>query len=386
MEKSMFKPAFNVLLGLIVGSGVLSAQTITNPDISVIPRFHVFSHDEGNGSFEIPDMSIEELEIAIQAYLNPYARADIYLAKHGDHPLEIEEAYASFLRGLPLDLNARIGKFRTEFGRFNMMHPHQWPFITAPLSAQRFLGEEGASDLGIGLSTLLPTGTLYSRLSVEVLRGGFTQTIDPREEHAEEDHEEHAHEHEGVIGFLDTLGRKPAYAFAGRLMSFFPLSDESDMEIGVSALSGVHDPHHDHRFLYTNVDLKYKWKPDAYTSLTLQGEFLLSSRTVTVHDAMDVPMEDDVTSYGAFLFADYQFLKSYTIGARYDWAQSPYSTDDKARGFAVFAGFYPVEETSAFRLEFAQKIHQRPDGDSQTVRSVTLQFLFSLGPHRAHSF
>jgi len=382
----MFKPAFTVLLALTVGSSVLSAQTVTNPDISVIPRFHVFSQDEGNGSFETPDMSIEELEIAIQAYLNPYARADIFLAKHGDHPLEIEEAYASFLRGLPLDLNARVGKFRTEFGKFNMMHPHQWPFVTAPLSAQRFLGEEGANDLGIGLSTLLPTPSFYSRLSVELLRGGFTQTIDPREEHAEEEQEEHAHEHEGVIGFLDTLGRKPAYAFAGRLMSFVPLSDESDMEIGVSALSGVHDPNNDHRFVYTNLDLKFKWKPDAYTSLIVQGELLRSSRTVTAHDEADALVTQNVTTYGAFLFADYQFLKSHSIGARYDWAQSPFSSNDEATGFAVFAGFYPVEETSAFRLEFAQKTHQHPAGESHTVRSVTLQFLFSLGPHKAHPF
>jgi hypothetical protein len=354
------------------------AQSVSNPDISVIPRFHLTSVDDGAGKLGEPNLTLDELEIAIQAYLNPFARADIFLAKPGvnQEPIEVEEAYATFLRGLPLDLNVRIGKFRTEFGKFNMTHPHAWPFISAPLAAERFLGEEGANDLGMGVSAVLPTGTIYSRLSVEIMRGGFTQTIDLRQQVSK-----------GVIGQVDTLGRQPAYAFASRLMSFLPLTDESDVEIGLSALSGVHDPNNDLRFLYTNFDLKYKWKPDAYTSLTVQGEALMSSRSVaTGVDGNGALQTEDVTTYGGFLFADYQFLKSYTIGARYDWAQSPYSADDKATGFALFAGFYPVEETSAFRLEYAQSTVQVPAGDARTLRTVTLQFLFSMGPHKAHPF
>jgi len=125
--------------------------------------------------FSKPRFTLEELEVAIQANLNPYARADVFLAKPGpdsDAPFEIEEAYATVLRGLPLDLNLKVGKYLTEYGKMNGLHPHAWPFLSKPLSLIRFLGEEGINDLGISTSILLPTGgDIYSRLSLDVLRG-----------------------------------------------------------------------------------------------------------------------------------------------------------------------------------------------------------------------
>jgi len=123
------------------------SQSVTNPDISVIPRFKISSDDGSKLSekreFSRPDFNLEELELALQAYLNPFARADIILTKAGldNEPIEVEEAYATILRGLPLDLNLRLGKYKAEFGKLNITHPHAWPFITNPLSIERFLGD-----------------------------------------------------------------------------------------------------------------------------------------------------------------------------------------------------------------------------------------------------
>ncbi len=55
-------------------------------------------------------------------------------------------------------------------------------------------------------------------------------------------------------------------------------------------------------------------------------------------------------SSGTYFYADYQFFKLFSIGARYDWSESPYSKNDKATGVSVFAGYYPVEETLACDL------------------------------------
>lgn len=378
-----------VLLALGGSIRVTHAQTTINPDISVIPRFILRTDDgeklaEGKRVFSQPDFQFEELEIAIQSYLNPFSRADVILTLPGPDieagKLGIEELYATVFRGLPLDLNVRFGKYRADFGKLNMVHPHAWPFVTAPLMQERFLGEEGLNDLGISASLLLPTGDVYSKLTVDLLRGNAVA---------------------GAAGLPDTTGRKPAYANSARLMGFFSLDDFSDLEVGLSAYTGIHDQYNRDRFWYGNVDFKYKYRPDTYTSLVVQGEFLLNTRRAcqdaagtTFRDASGNPEERSITTSGLYVYADYQFLKTFSIGARYDWTQSPYSADDRSRGVAVFFGFYPVEETLGLRLQFANATDQTPGvspaggpvGVDRSVNSIALQAIFSLGPHKAHPF
>jgi hypothetical protein len=367
-----------VLYGLM--SAHSSAQTSINPDISVIPRFLIETNDgeklaQGTRAFSRPDFQFQELEVVLAAYLNPFARADVVMTLPGPDleqgKLGLEELYATVLRGLPLDLNIRLGKYRAEFGKLNMQHPHQWAFVTQPLVQERFLGEEGLNDLGISVSTLLPTGDVYSKLTLDLLRGA---TIGE------------------AVGIEDTTGAKPTYAVSGRLTGFFSLAELSDLETGVSFYTGIHDPYYRDRFSYLNFDLKYKFKPDMYTSLVVQGEFLLSFRKARQDRAMNQfvdlhgnPERRSINTSGLYIFADYQFLKTYSVGARFDWSQSPYNTDDKAQAIALFLGYYPVEETLGLRLQYQNTKTDMP-GVSMSVNSFALQILFSLGPHKAHQF
>jgi hypothetical protein len=367
-----------VLLPLIP-EGV-RAQANVNPDISVIPRFLMTSSDgqklaDGKREFSRPDFQFQELELAISSYLNPFSRADIVLTLPGPDidagKLGVEEMYATVFRGLPFDLNLRVGKYRAEFGKLNQMHPHAWPFISTPLVQQRFLGEEALNDLGISASILLPTGDVYTKLTADLLRGRAIG---------------------GTTGLVDTTGAPPLYANSARLMSFFTLTDNSDLELGLSGYTGIHDPYYHDRFWYANVDFKYKYRPDSYTSLVVQGEALFSTRTAhqdaartLFREADGVNLERTITSNGGYLFADYQFFKTFSLGARYDWAGTPYSDDDRAHGLAVFAGYYPVEETIGVRLEYAHTTTE-PTGTQVDVNTIGLQILFSLGPHKAHPF
>jgi hypothetical protein len=366
-----------VVLFVVAPAGL--AQSL-NPDISVIPRFILQTNDgeklaEGIREFSRPDFAFEELEIAMQAYVNPYAKADVILTLPGPDveagKLGIEEVYATILRGLPLDLNVRFGKYRVDYGKFNMMHPHAWPFVTQPLSQERFFGADGLNDLGVSASVLLPTGDIYSKLTIDLLRGLATGE---------------------ATGIADTTGASPFYATSARLMGFFPLGDVSDLEVGLSGYTGIHDPYNRDRFWYGNLDFKYKYKPDAYTSLVVQGEFLYNTRTAAQDrefnqcvDANGNPERRTVNTSGLYLYADYQFLKLYSAGARFDWTESPYSAADRAQGVALFLGYYPVEETLALRLQYQLTTTEAP-GVSQSVHMIALQVFFSLGPHKAHPF
>jgi hypothetical protein len=369
-----------VLFLWVPGSPPGVAQTTVNPDISVIPRFLLSTDDgerlsEGIRQWSQPEFSFEELEVAVQAYLNPFSRGDVVLTLPGPDveagKLGIEEVYATVLRGLPGDLNVRFGKYRAEFGKLNMMHPHAWPFVTQPLVAERFIGEEGLNDLGISVSGLLPTGDLYTRLTVDLLRGRSLGA---------------------AAGIADTTGTRPSYATCARLSGFFSLNDQSDLETGLSLYTGIHDPYARERFWYWNLDFKYKYRPDSYTALTVQGEYLLSTRRAVQDQDLvpfltgaGVPGEQNVTTSGFYVYADYQFLKIFSAGIRCDWAESPYHSDDRARAVALFAGYYPVEETLGVRLQY-QNTHTESPGGSRSVNLVALQVLFSLGPHKAHPF
>ncbi len=376
----MQRPLSTALAIGFLGIGPLAAQTTVNPDISILPRFLISANDgerlsEGIRRWSQPDFSFQELEMAIQAYLNPYAKGDVVLTLPGPDlkggKLGVEEVYATVLRGLPADLNLRLGKYRAEFGKLNMIHPHAWPFVTQPLVAERFLGEDGLNDLGISLSALLPTGDLYTRLTVDLLRGSSVGD---------------------AAGISDTSGGPLRYATSGRLSSFFSLSDLSDLEAGVSMYTGIHDPTYRERFWYWNLDFKYKYRPDTYTSLTVQGEYLLNSRrairdgTLTSFpSAGGVPEERKIRTSGLYVYADYQFLKIFSVGARFDRAESPYHSDDRAHAVALFCGYYPVEETLGLRLHYQNTLSES-GGLSRSVNLIALQVLFSLGPHKAHPF
>ncbi len=370
------------VLSLFVATDAARAQTSSNPDISVIPRFLIFSDDggkldQGIREFSRPEFEFQELEAVFSGYLNPYARADVVMTLSGPDieaaALGLEEAYLTVLRGLPLDLNVRAGKYRVDYGKINMMHPHQWPFITQPLSQERFFGEEALNDLGISASVLLPTGDVYSKFTVDVLRGLSIPE---------------------AAGLEDTTDASQPYAASGRLMGFFPVGDDADLETGVSAYTGVHDPYTHDNFWYWNFDFKYRFRPSLYTSLVLQGEYLFNTRDAVQGpdlapfvDAAGNPERRSVTSSGLYVYADYQFLKIFSVGSRFDWSQSPYGTDDAVTGVSVFFGYYPVEETIGLRLEYQHKRTDAPGGgDPRAVNFIGLQALFSLGPHKAHPF
>lgn len=364
---------------LLLFSETAIAQTSINPDISIIPRFIIETNDggklPGKREFSQPDFSFQELELVASSYLNPFAKADVVLTLPGPDieagKLGLEELYGTVVRGLPLDVNVRLGKYRVDYGKLNLSHPHAWPFLTQPLSQEKFIGEEGLNDLGISASILLPIKEVYSKLTVDLLRGSAIGE---------------------ATGIEDTTGAKPIYANSTRLMAFFTLDDHSDLETGLSAYTGIHDPYNRDRFWYWNLDFKYKYRPSMYTSLVVQGEYLINTRKASqdqnFNQFLDVngnPERRSINTSGLYLYSDLQFEKIYSIGGRVDWTQSPYSKDEKASAYAVFFGYYPVEETIGLRLQYQNRKDEIP-GFSQTVSSIGLQILFSLGPHKAHPF
>ena len=90
---------------------------------------------------------LTEVEAAFQAVVDPYARADFFLAA-GPEGLEVEEGYITFT-ALPAGLLLKAGKMRAQFGKVNTMHTHILPVgRSAARPANLFGGEEGVADAG----------------------------------------------------------------------------------------------------------------------------------------------------------------------------------------------------------------------------------------------
>ncbi len=315
-------------------------QTSLNPDISVIPDFRTYTTTQkGNPDKNKVNFTMEEIEMAIQAPLNPYSRADVFVSFTNDEsePVDVEEAYFTIEKGLPWNFNIKGGKFLVDFSKLNTTHSHIFPFVERPLYQQYYFGEEGLKDVGVELNTLLPTGDIYTRIS------GTAATGDE----------------------LD--GGRKSLLYTGRLSSFFQLTELSALETGVGTATGIRDTLAK-RFNWYNVDAKFKWKKDRYTSLTLWAEALISRYS-------------GLNTFGGYVAANYQFKRRFEIGSKLDLTQS-IDSKEKTRSISGNFNFLPVEETLVFRLLVTRTKAER----ERAYNTYMLQALFSLGPHKAHIF
>jgi len=370
------------------------SQSSINPDISLIGTFNTFTNfikgtpEYGKLNFETPEM-----ELFVDGYLNPFARATANIA-YEEGEFAVEELYVNIVRGLPLDLQLKAGKYLVGFGKINTIHPHAWLFIDRPLFHQVFFSPEGFNEVGASLSYLLPTGDLYSNLEIGVYNG------------------------QSIPMLIDTnaVERGINPIIVGRLNSFFNIGDYTNLEVGLSASYGCYSKailnssedintameEKPLNYLYTGIDFKYKYSPDSYSAITIQGEAILNYRDAVRQGSFGINSNIDevkkISNVGGFIYADYKFEKQFGIGIKYDYTagindDEPSLTtlmnDDKnnTQGIEGWISYYPVEETSALRLGVQHLMFKYDDGTERDGKTtIKLQLLFSLGPHKAHPF
>jgi hypothetical protein len=381
----------------ILFNSLTFSQSNVNPDISLIGTFNTTtdltpgSPEKGKLNFEMPEM-----ELFVDGYLNPYARGTGNIS-YEEGEFSVEELYANIVRGLPFDAQIKAGKYLVGFGQLNIVHPHAWAFVGRPLFHQVYFSPDGFNDIGFNFSFILPTETFYTNLDLGIFKGdaiGGNEVADPTQE-----------------SIAEHRGRSPI--FIGRLGTFFSLSDYSNLGVGLDCSYGVHskvdymteDFEHVIKSLtytYVGLDFKYKYRPDDYTALTIQGESILNHRNVLRDGPIILNAQTQFTktinTYGAFIYLDYLFEKMYSFGVKYDFTNGiiddeptyhTLSNDDQnnTHGLTAWFGYYPVEHTLAFRLNVEYLFYYYSDGTSRDNSTlITLQMIFSLGPHKAHPF
>ena len=90
------------------------ASKVFSPDISVIGNFLGKAGQRNPYEFGPdgmrPPMQLDEAEVAFQAFVDPYAKANFFLSLTPEG-IDVEEGYANFVT-LPYDLTAKAGKMK----------------------------------------------------------------------------------------------------------------------------------------------------------------------------------------------------------------------------------------------------------------------------------
>jgi hypothetical protein len=152
------KRSFRSFLFTAALQASLFAAATNLPDISVLGDLTAqTSTDES-----YPDrnqVTLRGIELALQGYLYPEMRADVFLAMHRhDGALEPEvcEASVSVLRLFLDGLGLQAGKIHVDFGKLNKIHQHERPFVDQPLVLTNFFGPHGLVGEGAVVNYLFP--------------------------------------------------------------------------------------------------------------------------------------------------------------------------------------------------------------------------------------
>ena len=252
---------------LAVFSGGAALAQNTNPDISVIGDVRAFVTDDATDPKEGDlQLDLTGAEVALQGYLNPFARADVFVGYHDDE-FELEEAYATILRGLPGGLQLARRQVPRRLRQAQPAPPPRLLVPRHPAGAPGATRRRGPRSTSAStLNVQIPVGASALTISGNVLKGDFA--------------EPHAHDHDGEAPAVEEETAETGIGYSERVSIYVPTGDYAGFEVGVNALQGVLDAATNREVELLGADLKYRWAPDKYRSLTVQGEWIRSHRDV----------------------------------------------------------------------------------------------------------
>ncbi|HLA76583.1 MAG TPA: hypothetical protein VJU18_03280 [Vicinamibacteria bacterium] len=322
-----------------------AASKVFNPDIAVIGDFlGAAGKSPGGGE---PSLEMHEVEVSFQAVVDPYARADFFLAASPEG-VEIEEAYITFPT-LPGGFLMKAGKLRAAFGKVNTLHNHTLPWTDRPLMTQNLVGgEEGLGDSGISLSRLFPNRHVFLEATGEVYRG---------------QNEVFRGEDRGDLAYL------------GRLRAYRDLTESSNLDVGGSFAAGKsgEGPGLTRRLIGVDVTFRYRPLRRAIYRRLLARTELVWSRLEEQDHRHD--------SFGMYASAEYQFARRWFTGVRYDRSEEADEPRGFDQGYSLTLTYWP-SEFSQIRSQF----RRTAPAVGEARNEVLFQLLFSIGAHGAHVF
>ncbi len=382
------------------GSGPINPRLL--PDISAVGDFVGDFTPRGSTQEDGSRFGIREIEVALQAAVDPYFRGDIFIGVNDVEKIAIEQAYLT-ATALPAGLEVRGGRFLMPVGKQNTTHRHDLHTVEYPWVIRSFLGEEGLTGTGIWASRIFAPFGFYQELQATV--------VDRFGEGAED-----VVTAEPVNKELSGLG------YSARLRNYWDLSEASNIELSFSAITGKRaqplvcgvagEPcagEEDEqmgvaaRQTVVGADFTYRWRPlrqGLYKSFILQAEWLRQN------NEGDPRIPTELAEAGAryagargsrdgfYTFARYQLTRRLYLGARVDHVGSS-SREDGTGGSldaqSAYLEFFPSEFSKLMAMfehtSQSGALLAFPDlGPKRNANRILLQATFAIGPHKPHPF
>jgi hypothetical protein len=318
---------------------------IFNPDMAVIGNFIGAA---GKNTIEpIPALRLNEAEMSFQAIVDPYARADFFLAASPEG-LEIEEGFLTFPT-LPGGLLMKVGKMKAQFGKVNTMHSHTLPWVDVPLPIKNLLGgDEGLNDSGISVSKLILNPILFLEATGEVFNGDND---------------------------LFKSNKRGNLAYVGRLRGYRDVTEATNLDLGTSFAYGHNDASPDSTTRVFGIDATFRYRPlrrAIYKRFVGRTELFWSRREQEIAEAK---------AFGAYVSGEYQFAQRWFAGARYDVSDRATDAALRDKSGSLLLTYWP-SEFSQIRGQYRRTSY----AEGVRANEVLFQFLFSIGAHGAHVF
>lgn len=378
-DAASFNPALSVVL-----SGQYASYG-NDPEEYHIPGFPL-----GGEAGLVPEgLALDHTEFTLSSNIDQYFYGQLTAALHaheGETEVELEEAYVRTL-ALPGGLAVKFGRFLSDIGYLNPVHPHAWDFADAPLPYRAFLGNQYWDD-GLQLSWVAPTD-LYLEFGAEAFQGSRFPAA------AEEDAAP------GSYSAFARLGGDLGTSHSWRAGLSVLAADASARTGGGHGHGGDEEEHSfgftgDSRLLI--LDAVWKWAPGGNArarALTLQTELFQRVEDGDLASADGLETSDyDGRQFGGYVQAVYQFLPRWRVGLRYDRLSADnegsdaevieeaglHDEDHVPQRGSLMVDFSP-SEFSRLRLQY-NRDESHPETDNQWL----LQYIVTLGAHGAHQF
>jgi hypothetical protein len=324
-------------------------------------------------------------DLLLRGVFNEHFSGEAILGFHTeDNKLEkhVENAWVQ-TRTLPQGLQMRAGRFASQIGYLNELHPHTDDFTERPLLHRGLLGGHWNDD-GVRLNWTAPT-PFYLRFGAELFTG---KKLVPE---ATPDSRSRVTTLNMKLG--NDLGPSNSWQWG---LSHVNNLREAEVE--------AHDPaatDHGHAASFSGKrmwisDLVWKWAPEGNNrnqQLRLNWEV---AQVSGIHRHADASMRHRASTLGAV----WKFNPAWEVGARTDWlrvhkpeyhAPDTLFAEGRLRENAIMLAYKPTH-MQTLRLQLTRQSAAGTNDDGEAVfanpakRSIQLQYVIGFGAHGAHAY
>lgn len=327
-------------------------------------------------------------DLLVRGALNEHFSGEAILGFHTEDKealklrRHVEKAWVQ-TRTLPHGLQVRAGRFASQIGYLNELHPHTDDFTERPLLYRGLLGGHWYDD-GVRLNWTAPTA-LYLRFGTEVFSGKKLVSKATADS----------------IPQVATLNMKMGNDIGKNSSWQWGLSHMNNRR---EAVVEMHDPSaetHSHTANFTGKkmwlsDLVWKWSPDGNNrnqQIRVNWEY---AQVSALNRYADPSMRHRASS----LAAVWKFNQAWEVGVRTDWLHVNKPENDG--GQVLFAAgrlqerammlAYKPTHRQTLRLQVTQQSASGRNDEGEAIfanpakRSIQLQYVIGFGAHGAHSY